>query len=194
MACRVKRTASAVVPGWADGFTLLEIIIALFLIVGVLTLIVPRFAIGEDLGAAGRKFIGAVRTFQGMAMASQKPLKLYIDLDQGLYWAVVLNGKEEKPLPDATWVAPRALPETIRFTDISIGQVTRRSGRIDLALYPTGRIDAGTFHLMDGSNSVLAIVIEPVTGAIRTSDERIEVAKKPSIPDRVKGLLQPAAI
>ena len=34
-----------------------------------------------------------------------------------------------------------------------------------------------TMHLVDTRNNILAIAIEPVTGAIRMSDERIEPPK-----------------
>jgi hypothetical protein len=47
-------------------------------------------------------------------------------------------------------------------------------------------------HLVDAGNNILAIAIEPVTGAIRMSDERIEPPKPITIPDRVRPLLQTA--
>jgi chemotaxis signal transduction protein len=45
-------------------------------------------------------------------------------------------------------------------------------------------------HLVDAGNNILGIAIEPVTGAIRLSDGRIEPPKPLTIPDRVKPLLQ----
>jgi type II secretory pathway pseudopilin PulG len=176
------------------GFTLLEIIVVLFLLVGMVTVVIPRIVIGQDLGTAGRQFIGAVRSLQSMAATLQKPVKLYVDLDQNSFWAVIVEGKEEKPPVDAAWSTPRMLPGSIRFTDIAIGPVTRSSGRLDLSLYPNGRIESGLFHMIDGNSNVLAIAIEPVTGAIRTSDTRIEPVRKPPIPDRVKVLLQSAVV
>jgi type II secretory pathway pseudopilin PulG len=174
------------------GFTILEIIIVLFLLVGMLTMVLPRMVGGEDLAATGRKFIGALRSLQSMASTVQKPVKLYLDLDQGSYWAVIVEGKEEKPPLDAVWSTRQSLPESIRFTDVSVGPITRRSGQIELSLYPNGRIDPGLFHLADGNNSILAIAIEPVTGAIKTGDARIEPTRKPPIPDRIKPLMQAA--
>jgi hypothetical protein len=73
-----------------------------------------------------------------------------------------------------------------------IARIIKSSGRVDLSFYPTGRIDPATMHLVDAHNNLLAIAIEPVTGAIRMSDERIE----PPLPislvilDRVKPLLK----
>ena len=175
------------------GFTLLEMIIVMFLLVAVLGIVIPRVNLGEDLASTGRKFIGAVRTLQGIAMSTQKPVKLYLDLDQGQYWAMAIDGKEEKPLPDAAWATPRLFPETIRLAEVSSGSVKRTAGRLDLMLYPNGRIDEAVLHLTDAGNNILAIVVESATGAIRTSDERIEPQRLASIPDRVKPLLIPTA-
>jgi chemotaxis signal transduction protein len=82
------------------------------------------------------------------------------------------------------------LPAAIRFTDILATQGKKESGRVDLSFYPTGRIDPVTMHLLDARNNILAIAIEPVTGAIRMSDERIEPPRL-TILDRVRPLLQP---
>lgn len=175
------------------GFTLLEMIIVMFLLVAMLGIVIPRINLSDDLASTGRKFIGALRTLQGIAMSTQKPVKLYLDLDQGQYWAMTSEEKEEKPLPDAAWATPRLFPESIRLAEVSSGSIKRTAGRFDLMLYPNGRIDEAVLHLTDASNNVLAIVVESATGAIRTSDERIEPQRLASIPDRVKTLLIPTA-
>ena len=90
------------------------------------------------------------------------------------------------------WATPLKLSETIRFSDILVAQGKKESGRVDLSFYPTGRIDPATMHLVDTRNNILAIAIEPVTGAIRMSDERIEPPRALIIPDRVRPLLKPA--
>ncbi|HEX7766730.1 MAG TPA: hypothetical protein VF443_08445 [Nitrospira sp.] len=175
------------------GFTLLEMIIVMFLFVAMLGIVIPRINLSDDLASTGRKFIGALRTLQGIAMSTQKPVKLYLDLDQSQYWAMTIEEKEEKPLPDAAWATPRLFPETIRLAEASSGSIKRTAGRLDLMLYPNGRIDEAVLHLTDARNNVLAIVVESATGAIRTSDERIEPQRLASIPDRVKTLLIPTA-
>ena len=80
----------------SGGFTILEILIVLFLLGAVVALVIPRIVIGEDLSSTGRKFIGTIRSLQGMATAIQKPVKLYLDIDRGTYWVMVVDGREEK--------------------------------------------------------------------------------------------------
>ncbi len=180
----------APVPLSSAGFTLLEIIMVMFLLGGVLVLVVPRIVVGEDLGSTGRTLIGVLRSLQTLAITGQKPVRLYLDLDQGTYWAMVLEGKEEKLPLDGYWLKPRTLPERVKFVDVSVGQNKRLSGRIDLLFFPNGRIDPVTMHLGDPSNNLLAIAVESLTGAIRTSDERIEPTRNPPIPERLRTLLQ----
>ena len=175
------------------GFTILEILLVLFLLVGLLGIILPRISLEENLGSVGRQMVGTVRSLQSLAMSTQKTVHLYVDMDRGVYWPMILDGSQEKLPTDPTWATPLKLPDTIRFTDILVGQGKKESGRVDLFFYPTGRIDPATMHLVNTNNTILAIAIEPVTGAIRMSDERIEPPKPLTIPDRVRPLLKTAA-
>lgn len=172
------------------GFTILEMILVLFLLAGLFGLIIPRMTFGENLSSVGRRLVGTIRSLQGMAMLAQKPIRLYLDIDRGTYWPMVLDGKEEKVPLDATWATPLTLPESVRMTDVTAGQGQKTSGRAELWFYPSGRIDPATIHLMDGDTNILAIAVEPVTGAIRVSDQRIEPVKPVAIPDRLKPFLQ----
>jgi len=174
-----------------SGFTLLEMIFVLFLLAALLGLIIPRMTFGDTLGSVGRRLVGTIRSLQGMAMMAQKPIHLYLDIDQGTYWPMVLEGIEEKVPLDAAWTTPLSLPESVRVTDVtSAAQGTKVSGRADLWFYPSGRIDPITIHLTDGPTNFLAIAVEPVTGTIRVSDQRIEPVKPAPIPDRIKPFLQ----
>lgn len=174
------------------GFTILEILLVLFLLAGLLGIVVPRISLDENLSTVGRRMVGTVRSLQGLSMSTQKTVRLYIDMDRGVYWPVILDGNQEKVPTDAIWATPLNLPDTIRFSDILASQGKKESGLVDLFFYPTGRIDPATMHLVDTRNNILAIAIEPVTGAIRMSDERIEPLKPRTIPDRVRPLLQNA--
>ena len=175
------------------GFTILEIIIVLFLLVGLLGIVLPRISLEENLGSVGRRMVGTVRSLQSLAMSTQKTVRLYIDIDRGVYWPMILDGNQEKVPIDAAWSTPLNLPAAIRFSDILAAQEKKASGRVDLSFYPTGRIDPATMHLMDARNNILAIAIEPVTGAIRMSDERIEPARPLIILERVRPLLKTTA-
>lgn len=175
------------------GFTLLEMLIALFLLGGVLAVILPRISFEEDLRSTGRKLVGLLQTFQAQAASDQTPLRLYLDLDQGLYWMMVIEGKEERLPLDPAWKLPRPLPESIRLTEVSIGQDKRMSGRVGVTFFPNGRIEPVTMYLMDNKSNLLGVAVDSLTGAIRVSDERFDPPPNRLIPDRVKVLLKASA-
>lgn len=174
-----------------DGFTILEMLIVLFLLSVVVVVVLPRISLDEDLSATGRKLVGVLRTFQGLAATSQKPVKLYLDLDQGTYWMMLVEGKEERIPLDPAWKTPRSLPESIRFTEVSIGPDKRFAGRVDVSFFANGRIEPVTIYLMDTKNNLLGLAVDSLTGGIRVSDERLDPPLNQIIPDRVKLLLRP---
>ena len=175
------------------GFTIFEMLIVLVLLGGVLVLVVPRITVNEDLSSTGRKFIGTFRTLQRLAETGQKPVKLYLDLDQGTYWATVVDGKEERRPRDITWAKPRTFPDMIRMTEVSMGRSKWTYGRVDLSFYPNGRIDPATLYFSDLQNNLLVLMVDSVTGNIRTLDQRPEFIRPWPIPDRVRTLLHASA-
>src|SRR4029079_19021297 len=180
-------------PTWrsANGFTMLEIALVLFLMVGMLSMVIPRMSIGDNLGTVGRKWVGALKSFQELAMMGQKTVRLYVDIDRGMYWPMVIDGKEEKIPLDPTWAMPISLPETIRFADVQVGTTRREAGRMDIFFYPNGRIDQAIVHLTDTNNHIMGVYVEPVTALIRITDQRIDPPKPWTVPDRIRPLLQP---
>ncbi|BCA52905.1 hypothetical protein W02_00450 [Nitrospira sp. KM1] len=174
------------------GFTLLEIIIVLFLLGGMLSIIIPRIGASGNLGAAGRKFIALFRTLQDLSMSQQKTVRLYLDLDRGQYWPMLIDGNQEKiPLdPEPMWQKPFDFPDAIRIADLQVGQTKSSAGRVDVYFYPNGRIDPAILHLVNDDNHVLGFRVDPVSSDISLTDQRIEPPKPWIIPERVKPLLQ----
>ncbi len=175
----------------SPGFTILEMLIVLFLLSVVVVVVLPRISLEEDLSSTGRKLVGVLRTFQGLASTSQKPVKLYLDLDQGTYWMMSVEGKEERIPHDPAWKLPRSLPDSIRFTEVSIGQDKRFTGRVDVSFFANGRIEPVTMYLMDDKKNLLGLAVDSLTGGIRVSDERLDPPLNRIIPDRVRLLLKP---
>lgn len=173
------------------GFTMLEMLTVLFLLTVVVVVVLPRISLDEDLSSTGRKLVGVLRTFQGLAATSQQHVKLYFDLDQGTYWMMMVEGKEERLPLDPGWKTPRSLPESVRLTEVSIGQEKHFSGRVDISFFANGRIEPVTMYLMDTKNNLLGLAVDSLTGGIRVSDERLDPPLNRIIPDRVRLLLKP---
>lgn len=177
-----------------NGFTLLEVILVLFLLGGLLSLVIPRMSIGDNLSSTARKWTGTLKSMQEMSTTTQKPVRLYVDMEHGTYWPVILHGNEEKRPLDPIWATPRTLPETVRFTDFQIAGTRQDSGKVEILFYPNGRIDPAVMHLTDTANDVVGVKIEPVTSLVRVTDRRIDPPIPLRIPERIRTLLQPAQI
>lgn len=178
----------------SHGFTLLEIILVLFLLGGLLSLVIPRMSIGDNLSSTTRKWAGTLKSMQEMSATMQKPVRLYVDMERGTYWPVILHGNEEKPPLDPIWATPRTLPEPVRFTDFQIAGKRQDSGRVDILFYPNGRIDPAVMHLTDTDNNVMGVKIEPVTSLVRVADQHIDPIIPRPIPESIRTLLQPPQI
>lgn len=106
---------------------------------------------------------------------------------------MVIEGKEERLPLDPAWKTPRTLPESIRLTEVSIGQDKRMGGRVAVTFFPNGRIEPVIMYLMDNQNNLLGVAVDSLTGSIRVSDERFDPPLNRFIPDRVKVLLKASA-
>jgi hypothetical protein len=196
---RCGETASAGVPTRrgclrsSQGFTYLELLLVVSLMGLMMALTVPRITLGDDLSATGRKFIGTIRTLQRMAEVGQKPVKLYLDLDRGTYWAMVVDGQQERRPLDAAWASPLALPEKARIVEVQVRGVTRTYGVAELLFFPNGRLDPAMIYMTDGGQNVLTLMIDHLTGNIQTLDRRPDPARPQPIPDRIKVLLRGAS-
>jgi hypothetical protein len=157
--------------------------------VGMLSLVIPRMSISDNLGSVGRKWVGAMKSFQELAMMGQKTVRLYVDIDRGMYWPMVLDGKEEKIPLDPTWYADYLARDHPIFRCPG-GCHAKRNRRMDIFFYPNGRIDQAIVHLTDVNNNIIGVFVEPVTSMIRITDHRID---PPGLDhsDRIRPLLQP---
>lgn len=176
----------------SGGFTLFEMLLVLFLLALLLVVILPRTGLANNLPSACRQLIATIRSLQAMASSSQKTVRLYLDLDQRSYWAMLLEEKEERPPLEASLASRMVLPSEIRFLEVVTVQHGKvESGRAFLHLFPTGRVDPSVIYLTDLENNVLAIRVLPLTGRIQVSDQRIEDQRMQPIPDRLRSLLPP---
>src|SRR5262249_30027646 len=111
----------------AAGFTLAEIIIALCLIGVVSVVVLPRFGLGTNtLSSSTRQLIGTMRTLYLTASATKRLHRLYLDLDQQSYWAVVVQPDGERPPALPGLLDKIAFPPEVRLTDV----VTPEQGKV----------------------------------------------------------------
>ncbi len=183
-----------------SGFTLLELVLALGLLALFFGIVVPRFGWFDNAASASRKLIGMVDTLRTTAPLTQQTWRLYLDLDQGQYWAMVVTPEGEKVPRDARFqdpdveTVPRrlALPSGVRFERTTTAtQGLRQSGQVFLQVLPSGLPEPALIVLSDTDHSLLALHVSPLTGLIRVSDEEVEPVPMPPLPEQIRPLLFP---
>ena len=138
----------------SGGFTILEIIIVLFLLVGLLGIILPRISLEENLGTVGRQMVRTVRSLQSLAMATQKtspPVRRYgqrglLAGDPG--WE---SGKDADRPPYLGHAVTTPRHHSYFRYGGRPGTKRLRSGRS--VLLPDRKIDPATMHLVDTRNN-----------------------------------------
>ncbi len=137
-----------------SGFTLLELIIVIFLITLMVGLSAAFFANSLPSGrfhATAREIAATIRQARHLAQLNGEKQVVTIDMDSRSYGIETLG---EKKLPSGI---------DIKVTDPLTGDIT--SGKYQITFYATGSAEGGTIVLWN-SNQAAQIIIDPVAGAV----------------------------
>ena len=141
-----------------NGFTLLEIIVVLFLITLILGLsgvFVAGFLPSAKVKATGREMTAMIRHARSVAHMKMEKQAVVIDLDNRTYG---IEGNEIKYLPVETAVSIR---------DPIAGDVIQ--GKYVIVLPPTGGM-GGCIISLARKKQVIRIKLDPITGATMIKD------------------------
>jgi prepilin-type N-terminal cleavage/methylation domain-containing protein len=161
------------------GFTLLEMVLALFVVALLAALIVPRLGVlrGASLDASARQIASRVRFLREEAALRGDWIRLAVDPATGRYAAAVLvdtsSGArfldKDEPLYRTT-----SLPDSIGIELVGPGVTRTVEGYSSAVFSPDGYADPAIIYLDDGAGAAFSIVIEPATTAPRVFDRRID--------------------
>lgn len=149
-----------------SGFTLIELMIVLFLIALFSSLVIPRLpsidAGGPERGA--RRIAGITKYLYNEAALSGKEHRLLFDIDHNSLRPSTLNGSREviavKGLADET-----KLPSGVKLLDVVIaGKEKVSSGETTLAISPSGWLPQTIIHLQSPDRQILTIRLLSYTG------------------------------
>ena len=142
------------VRGRDKGFTLLEIIIVMTLIVlilGLTTLFFGNTLPGARLNSAARELSAMMRYAKMLAQNNGEPQTVLINLDTGRY---SIEGVQTRNLPEGI---------NIRVTDPVAGEVSR--GNYAVLFHESGIVEGGTITLWNAKRT-LNIELDPIVGSV----------------------------
>jgi prepilin-type N-terminal cleavage/methylation domain-containing protein len=137
-----------------NGFTLLEVIIVLTLVVlilGLTTIYFAGFLPGVKFNATGREISAVIRHARSLARMNVQTERLIFDLDEKTYG---FEGKDARTIP------PHVL---ITITDPVFGEILH--GKYRFVFYPSGAMEGGAISLTGGKKK-MRIYLDPITGVV----------------------------
>ena len=154
-----------------SAFTLIELIVVLFIVALFATLVIPRlgaFLSHGDTNKAIRQIRGLVRYLTGMAASTRTPYRLHYDLDEGRCWVSRQGVEGEFTEEQEILTRPLLLPKGVRFQDICTPRGVYKEGKAYTDFSPTGWVEDTLIHV-EGS-SIVTLKLQPLTGEIKVYD------------------------
>jgi len=151
----------------ADGFTLLELVLTMFIIALTVGIVIPRmpdFA-GMQIQRSTRKAGMMVQLARNRAVTLRRYYRVDVDIDEAVLRASYL-GPEELYIADEM-VKSVNFPDEITIVDLLTsgeGKVVKGSGGIHIS--PRGIIEPAIIHLEDEKGRVRSVVPHMVSGEV----------------------------
>jgi general secretion pathway protein H len=141
-------------PASSRGFTLLEVmmvVVLILIVLGVSTVFLARRLPSQNLNSAGRELSAMLRFAKLLAKNSGEPRAVLVNLDSGRYG---IAGVQMRNVPQGV---------TLTITDPLEGEITR--GEHSIVFNESGTAGWGRITL-SGGRKVLHIELDPVLGAV----------------------------
>ncbi|NWF51611.1 MAG: prepilin-type N-terminal cleavage/methylation domain-containing protein [Nitrospirae bacterium] len=137
-----------------SGFTLLEVILVLFiisLVFGMATIFFSNTMPSNKLNATAREISAAIRYARTLALVNNEKQTLTIDLDSRFYG---IEGSLGKNIPNDI---------NIKIIDPLLGDVVK--GKYSFSFYESGGIEGGTI-VLSIKKKIVNIELDPVVGSV----------------------------
>ena len=150
------------------AFTLLELVIVLFIITLFATIAIPRiqvFISHGDTNKAVRQIRGVARYLAGLACSTRVHYHLNYDLSKGTSWVTRRDGGGDFTEHTGALTRSFTLPPGVTFRDVITPRGIHTEGTAYTEFFPTGWIEDTMIHLE--GDDVISLKILPITGEIK---------------------------
>ena len=145
------------------GFTLLELVLVLFLIGLIAGLVLPFIVSTLDrvkLQSEARQIASALQFARSEAITRKTLLTFNANIDENEYWLAIPKDNEV--------TQSKFLDEPAQIKEYQGTEENISDGTFIINFYPRGNSSAGTIHLQSSINKseapIYAIIIDPITG------------------------------
>ena len=163
----------------SKAFTLIELVVVLFIVALLASLVTPRigtFLSQGDTDKAIRQLRGLVRYLTGMSVSTKSSYRLYYDLKEGTCWVGRPNEEGEIIKEEEMLTRPLHLPAGVKFKDLSTPRGVQKEGVAYTEFFPTGWVEDTLIHL-EGS-SITTVRLLPLTGEVKVYEGYVEIVER----------------
>lgn len=164
-----------------SGFTMIELLVVIFLIGAFVFIAVPKIQTGTEINikSASRNLTATIKYLYNEAVFKKNIYRLVFDIDQNLYWIETLSGDEYVHSADPNHKRKR-LPPGVYFSEVVTERTLGRSSLDEefeyILFLPTGFAEPAAIHLStDDVNKNYTLQTKPYTGGTRVYDEYVDL-------------------
>ncbi|MBJ6750789.1 prepilin-type N-terminal cleavage/methylation domain-containing protein [Geomonas anaerohicana] len=160
------------------GFTLLELMVVIFIIALAAGIVLPRLPEpeGTRLKSSARNLASGLRFLNDQAIITKKVYRLHLHLGENTTRITELSPSGQELQPGDQFMGRRLIEDGIDIEDVSVpalGMVTE--GEVIIPFGPGGVADGVTIHLK-GGNQHYTVIANPSGGKVTVQDGYQEVS------------------
>ncbi|MFQ5559107.1 MAG: Tfp pilus assembly protein FimT/FimU [Nitrospinota bacterium] len=155
------------------GFTLIELVIVLFIVGAVLSLTLPNLPdiSANRLKAASKKLASTIKYIRNRAVIEKRFLFLNMNIDEGRYYVTKAIKKDETVEYveyKADFAVKGQFPPQVHFEDIEAPETGKISfGEVVIHFSPRGYVESTNIHITDDKERSMTLLVHPVVGRVR---------------------------
>lgn len=169
----IRNKTKLFTSGFAEGFTLLEITIVIFLAGLFLSITVPVVRdtlLHDNLKTASRTLVATIIKVRDQSVTEYQDHTLFFDIENGKYWYEMAGIDESEALTAKDQA--RTLPEDVRILDIDQhGSERKTDGELSIRFSKKGYVRYSLIHLGDKGDRRFTLVLEPFLGRVKIMED-----------------------
>lgn len=153
----------------ASGFTLLELMVVIFIISLCAGIVIPRLPAPEAtrLKNSARNLASGIRFLNDQAIITKKVYRLHLNLGEESTRISQLSATGDELQPEDQFMNRRLVEEGIQIEDVTVPQLGLvTEGEVTLPFGPAGNAEGITIHLKGGDQH-FTIIAYPSGGKVK---------------------------
>ena len=164
------------------GFTLIEILVVMFILGGLLLVAMPKFNDFTDVNikSSSRNLSGTIKYLYNESIFKKNIYKLAFDIDNNEYWVEFIQNNQFVVSTEPI-LKRKKLPDGISFEDIFTERTQEKvkNGNETFILFlPSGFVDYAVIHISSSNNDNYTIETKPYTGGTKIYDQYYDFRQK----------------